>query len=163
MGYSVRAQLSFGVLFRDSKLDYTPWDEDFDGDEEEWWLSVNNFINPHEYPFSEDGSLYKEGFGDKDPRIDEYFDCRRNWLLANPLPFDIVRYGWHEHGHDYILCVKGMSVSGDRSDPKLLDLNSSLFSSGSDREISEFKNSLQLYGFFDATPEPKWYLCSFVI
>lgn len=103
MGMSVNAELSYGIY-----IDYTelPWCNDKYDDIEDWWLDVNNFINPIEFPYTEDGN-YKEGFYSGHPSINKYFENIRNFHKENPVPIKIV-YDGNYDSEVHILTTKTM-------------------------------------------------------
>ena len=117
MGVSTDGQLSFGIMF-DEGFQF-PWtdpdDEEGDGGLAAWWRRVNNMPEPAFYPYTEDGK-YKQGVLVNDPRIDEYFLHRSDWLKANPIPIDLVEHCSISH-QMYIISVPGLRFTASRGFP----------------------------------------------
>ena len=90
MGVSTNGIVAFGVALEEGVT--LPWesDPDFDDDIETWWFSVNKYEGRLS-PFTDLGE-YAPGFSRGDPRIDQYFEDRRNWLKGNPLPIQLQNY-----------------------------------------------------------------------
>lgn len=120
MGVSTDGQLSYGVVFEEG-FEF-PWDsEDFGGDIDAWWESVNGFVNPVEYPFTKEGD-YKPGMNDKSPQIAEYFAETRKWAREHPIPVELVNYCSGDYSM-YIVATKHISNSrGSTEVIKLEDL-----------------------------------------
>jgi len=81
----------YGWIFPE---DHTfPWcdpETEEEEDVEDWWRGVNGYESPFEL-FDENGFY----IGDVEPprsRIDAYFQRRREWDEAHPLPFKLVNY-----------------------------------------------------------------------
>lgn len=176
MGVSTDGQLCFGVMF-DEGFEF-PWgwdgDGEFDGDIEEWWRSVNGYVCPMESPWDEDGNR-NPGYSDNDPRIDEYFRVRREWLEANPIPVDLVNYCSGDCAM-YILTLDNerLNMTARRGYPvvvNVFDLQRAVEETQAERVLLQF---MQMYGIGEAgltdsstrfsedgeILAPKWWLSS---
>ena len=148
MGISVYAKLSYGIC-----IDYTelPWGND---DIEDWWLDVNNFINPIECPFTEDGN-YKEGFYSEHQSVNKYFENIRNFHKENPIPIKIV-YDGNYDSEVHILTTKTMcSCRGESQDVDPDFFND--FQECHDKLV----DFLEKYGII-TEEKPRWILSSYM-
>ncbi len=108
MGVSTDGQLSFGVVF-DECFEF-PWDsEEFDGDYDEWWQSVNGYENPNPCPYGDDGG-YKPGMNRESPEVKAYHAHSIAWRKENPFPVEIVNYCSGDCPM-YLLAVKHVECS----------------------------------------------------
>ena len=150
MGTTTDGQLCYGVIISDDP----PWaDEKYDHDIDDWWIGVSDYVNPVEYPFTEDGE-YKDGFIPGDPRIDEWCKNRYEWHKSNPLPVELVNYCSCDYA-EYILAVRGTVSTASRGYP--VEVNSLLV----DADATEMLKSFCAKYFVETADEPKWYLSSY--
>ena len=86
MGLSTDGQICFGVLLPDpDDMDGEyPWGDDL----EEWWRGETGYHPPFEL-FTPEGD-YIDGKEPSKDRIRAYFDARREWDAAHPLPVELV-------------------------------------------------------------------------
>ncbi len=113
MGQSTDGQICYGVLFEE-EYEF-PWDRGTDGDLEGWWIELGNPDAPF-YPFTPEGE-YKPGVTEGDPRVDEYYDTRRDWLKGNPIPVELVNVCSGDYPV-YILAVPGTVKTASRGFPE---------------------------------------------
>lgn len=154
MGYNVDATLCFGVFC--GKQDGLPWGgEGNEYDIELWWRAVNGY-QPALEPYTADGG-YAPGWSRDDPRLDEYFQHREDWMAKHPLPVEEVRGGtWGET--DIILVVPGIDrVSGDWCKPESVELSSLDVPSEAAETLIDFcrKYDVPIQG------KPGWWLVAF--
>jgi hypothetical protein len=148
---SATANLSYGFIFEEG-LEF-PWTDDGDSDIVEWWVDVNGYVNPAEYPYGDKGG-YKDGFTIADAEI--WWLNRGEWLRSNPVPVKEVDYGW---GGDpcIILAVKELRSNSD-CDPVAVNPDSLSISEEGHRRLVEF---VRKFGI-ETTGEPGWWLSSCV-
>lgn len=79
MSFDASATITFGVTVEGE----LPWGDDL----EQWWRDQNGFVDLPS-PYGPDGN-YAEGFNDESPEIVPFHEARRDWMKANPLPFEI--------------------------------------------------------------------------
>ena len=116
MGQSTDGQLCYGLCLDDDVE--LPWvDEDGNDELEQWWLNVNQFRPAHEI-YDENGD-YLNGQEATDQQIETYWDERKQWLDAHPLPFELVNYCSGEWPM-YILAVPGTLVTASRGCPEIV-------------------------------------------
>lgn len=96
MGVSSDGEISYGIVFEEGYE--FPWDADYDGDPEEWWISKVLQL------------IYKD-----------YAEMHAI-LKDNPLPFQLVNYCSGEYPM-YILAVPGTLKSAYRGSPKSFTLD----------------------------------------
>lgn len=87
MGVSTNGIIAFGIPLEDGVE--LPWDESHDGDIEEWWRDINGFVDVHQ-PWQ--NGDYAPGWAKDDPRFDEYYAHRRQWLKENPIPVEFENF-----------------------------------------------------------------------
>ena len=104
MGRSLSMHTAFGFVVPGEGVEF-PWDgDDYEGDPKEWWREVNGY-KPLYQPYTDDGD-YSPGWSRDDPRFGDYFQHRRDWLEANPMPFEVENAGVDDYT-DTVLCVPG--------------------------------------------------------
>lgn len=157
MGTSTNAEISYGILLGDEDDDFElPWDaedSEFDGDVEDWWRYYCGYTNPHEYPWDDRGQ-YKPGFREDDPRISDYFQHRREWMEANPVPFEMVN-ACHIDYPTYIIAVPSSVKTVYRGSPKAFNPADLVPNADDLRRFLEMVKVLKIEG------EPQWWLSSY--
>lgn len=163
MSVSTNGQLSYGVVF-DEDIEF-PWDsEEFEGSTDAWWRNVNDYVNPHYYPFTKKGTFKDDApviinqLGQKrldhnDPRIVDYYNHWREWEIANPIPVELVNYCGDDYPM-YLLVVKHVSCSRGyplEVDPAFLEVT--------EEEKYKLREFLDRFGI--EADEPKWWLTSY--
>ena len=153
MGVSTNGVISFGVPCEE---DYEfPWDADeFEGDIEEWWRKENGFEDVHN-PWTPEGN-YADGWEKDDPRFDEYYGRRRDWLKANPVPVEPENYCSGECPM-YAITVVGVGLSCRRGYPEAFDPASLAVT---DEQVEALKSFLEKYEI-EYEGEPRWLLTSY--
>jgi len=152
MGTSTDGQLSFGIVFEEG-FEF-PWnDEDFDGEIDDWWRSVNGYTNPHPDPFTE-GGAYKPEFNRDSTEVRTYFNHQFDWDKQNPFPIEVVNY-CHIDYPMYLLAVKHIECSRRyprEIDPAFLEVGA--------EDRMRLTRFLLDYGI-ETNNEPKWWLTSY--
>jgi hypothetical protein len=148
---SATANLSYGFIFEEG-FEF-PWTDDEDCDIEEWWMDVNGYVNPVECPFDDKGE-YKVGFTIAD--ADARWRNHREWLKSNPVPVEIVEYGWAQNPC-IILAVKELRSNSD-CDPVAVNPDSRSISEEGHQRLVEF---VRKFGI-ETTGEPGWWLSACV-
>lgn len=156
MGISTDGQLCYGVKFEE---DYEfPWeDEDID----DWWLIESGWKWDGEEPFTPEGE-YAPGFGNNDPRIEEYFRSRHLWLRDHPCPIVEVNYQSGDYPA-YILAAPSTVITARRGYPERID--PLVLRQGEDIEgefnieVEALEKFLRKYDLF--IDEPAWWLSSY--
>lgn len=153
MGVSTNGIIGFGVVCDEGTE--LPWDtEEFDGDIEEWWRRENDFRDIHS-PWTPDGN-YATGWGDKDPRLDEYYRHRREWLESHPVPIELENYCSGDCPM-YALTVPGLGTSCRRGYPKTFEPSELVATPDQAESLKAF---LMKYGI-EYEGEPGWLLMSY--
>jgi hypothetical protein len=153
MGVSTDGQICFGVAF-DEGFEF-PWDaEQFDGDPQRWWRSVNGYSNPNWDPFDEHGN-YKPGVTHDDPRRKTFWQHGWDWDKANPVPIILVNYCSGDVPM-YIVAVPGPNLSCSRGYPEAFD-PSTLTVTEEAAVLTEFLTKYEI----EFEGPPKWYLSSY--
>ncbi len=148
MSTSTNGQVCFGVrLEEDVEL---PWRE-YD-DEESWWLDVNGYEQPFEL-FDADGN-WLNGVEAPKERVTAYYAHKTAWLMANPLPFELVNYCSMDCPM-YILAVPGTVVTANRGYPKELAVDTAVLWPDGRIALHEFCEKYNL------PIEMSWWLTSY--
>jgi len=109
MGTSTDGQICFGVIFEDGTE--FPWHSK---GLEDWWIEVSGF-KPTAPIYDDDGG-YINGLRPPETVIDVYYQERREFKKAHPVPFEDVNYCSSEYPM-YILAVKRTFLSNNRGYP----------------------------------------------
>ena len=118
MGTSTNGQISFGIVFEE-EFEF-PWDKEFEGDIEQWWLlDVCKYKPPFEL-FDETGN-YINGIEPSKDQVSAYFDSEREFLDAHRCPAELLNY-CSADSPMYALVIPSTVVTARRGDPVLLDL-----------------------------------------
>lgn len=154
MGVSTDAKLCYGIGFEEG-FEF-PWvDEKYEDDIEDWWMEVNDYVNPEFCPYTEAGE-FKEGIDGDDPRVDVYHTHSYEWKEANPLPVDLV-YHCSDGCTMYILAVKDTEIKSYRGDTtEIIPANLTV----TDEQRITLLDFCKKYEI-EAEEEPKWLLCSY--
>lgn len=158
MSTSTDGQLSFGVKFEDGYE--FPWDgtqsaDIYDGDVNDWWLVQSGWTWAGEKPFTDAGD-FAPGFSRHDPRINAYYDSRREWAKTHPCPVELVNYQSGECPA-YILAIPGTVQTANRGYPEEIKPMSLVVPVGGREALVVFceKYGLEFEG------EPAWWLSSY--
>ena len=151
MGTSTNGIIGFGVPCDDG-CEF-PWDE-FEGDIEEWWRNENGFVDIHQ-PWTNDGN-YATGWKERDPRFEEHYKHRRDWMEANPLPIEAENYCSGDYPM-YAIVVPGVGASCRRGDPTSFEPSELVVTS---EQIATLKAFLAKYAI-EHDGEPRWLLMSY--
>lgn len=149
MGYDAEARICYGISFDD---DYEfPWEQYC---EDEWWRQVGGFT-PTKRCYSEEGRTLP-GITEED--IDLYFEERRAWDKANPMPFELIRHGSDEYTL-YIIAVKGTEIDTEWGDAlKIRPDNMRIPYNG----LGKLVDFCEKYGIeFDAEKDVGWWLSAY--
>ena len=153
MGQSTNGQICYGILLEEEIE--LPWDkEEFDGNEEAWWRTVNDY-KPLHVCFVSDN--YAPGFGSTDPRVYEQWDHEQAWLKANPLPFEMVNV-CSGSNPIWIIASPGTFTSACRGKP--LAITSEWLECEKMLAGPELEDFCEKHGI-EHEDEPKWYLSSY--
>ena len=149
MGMSAESMVFHGWVFKEGHR--FPWGED--GDAEEWWRTANGYEPPFKL-YTKDG----EHIGGVEPphkRIDEYYDHRRKWDEANPMPFELVNCSSCEYPI-WALAI-GKVHQADWESPRELRLEDLKADPAQVERVKELcvKHRIRVKG------EPKWYLAAY--
>lgn len=153
MSTSTDGQICYGVVFEE---DYEfPWDEEYGGDIEEWWLYESGWRWNGEEPFTPEG-YFAHGFNDGDPRLDAYWDSRSEWQKDHPLPIILVNYQSSEVPA-YILACPSTTRTANRGYPVRFNPLELVVSEDEKMSLLDFCRRYEL------TPnlEAGWYLTSY--
>lgn len=147
MGTSTNGIISFGVVCEEGTE--FPWE-----DLEEWWRDENGFKNIHE-PYTEEGE-YAEGWSIDDPRFEEYFQHRRQWLKENPVPVALENY-CSNNCPMYAIVVPNLGYMCHRGYPEKFD---------PEKLIVKWEDQYNLIKFLDKygieyESDPSWILTSY--
>jgi len=153
MSVSTNGIIRYGVVCEEGAE--FPWDnEKYDYDIEIWWLEINDY-KPLYKPFTEEGE-YAEGWASRDPRFDEYFDHKSEWLKNNPIPVDIENY-CSDGCPMYAIIVPEIGLRCSRGYPESFDpLNLTV----TEKQKTELLEFLEKYNIEYET-EPSWLLMSY--
>lgn len=153
MGTSTNGIIGFGVPC-DEECEF-PWDaEEFEGDVETWWRHENGFVDIHN-PWTEDVK-YAAGWTKNDPRFDAYYNHRRAWLEANPVPIEAENYCSGDYPM-YAITIPGVGAFCRRGDPATFDPSNLVVTP---EQISALKSFLDKYSI-EHNGEPRWLLMSY--
>jgi hypothetical protein len=153
MGVSTDGIIAFGVPCIDDAA--LPWDaEPFCGDMNEWWRSVNGFVDVHQ-PFDEHGN-YAEGWSGDDPRLAEYTAAREAFDKRTPLPVS-VEDCCSASCPKYAIVLPETVVRCYRGFPATFNPDSLIASFFRDQRLREF---IRQYGI-ETEGEPRWLLMSY--
>lgn len=151
MSISTDGQICYGIYFEED-FEF-PWDADeYESDIEEWWLAVNNYVNPLPDPYDENGRKPDT----TEQQINEYFRHRREWLKSHPVPVKPVNYQSREVPA-YLLAVPSSLMTARRGYPEVFDPEALTVP---DTERQALINLCEQYGIKTLTP-PAWYLSSY--
>lgn len=153
MGVSTNGEISFGYAFDDG-VEF-PWDsEECGGDIEYWWREISGYQPPFQV-YSENGG-YMPGFSKDDPRIVGYYNHRREWEQASPVPIALVNY-CSDDCPMYAITVKGVGLSCCRGYPKEFDPSKLVVTPEQIERLKQFcaTHNIEVNG------EPKWMLTSY--
>ena len=89
MGTSTNGQICYGVAFEDGYE--FPWDADYDGDIDAWWIyEVHGF--KHSVEIFDTAGCYLNGREPSPDEVSRYFKEIRDFSEAHPLPVKLVNY-----------------------------------------------------------------------
>ena len=153
MTISTNGIIGFGVQCEDG-CEF-PWDaEEFEGDIEAWWRSENGFVDIY-HPWTNDGN-YAAGWQENDPRFDEYYKHRHNWMTANPIPIKVENYCSGEYPM-YAITVTGAGARCRRGNPAAFDPHGLVVTA---EQVAALKAFLETYNI-EHDGEPRWLLMSY--
>lgn len=113
MGVSTNGEISYGVAF-DEGYEF-PWDKDHDGDIDDWWIyGVHGF--KHSFELFDSAGNYLNGRKPPEDEISRYFDEKREFAAAHPLPVELVNYCSGDYPM-YVLAVPGVGIVARRGYP----------------------------------------------
>lgn len=136
MGQSTDGQLAYGFIFEDGYE--FPWDtEPFDGDEKEWWRTVQGFDAAKGYP--------AEG----------WLDYQKEFDAAHPCPVKVVNYCSGEYPM-YMLAIPSSVRSARRGYPERIESLPDI----SEAEQDAFEAFISKYNL-KPEGESGWFLSSY--
>lgn len=154
MGSDPSATLCFGYAFFGEEETF-PWsDGDVEYDIDDWWMEVNGYVNPFPCPYDTYGMLL--------PNIQKedeeaYWNHRREWRNANPVPVHVVTCYSSDYPCGYVLTTREVEFRSPDGGPDKLD--EAIFSRA--YEASQvLKDFCEKYGV-ETDGDPAWYLTSF--
>jgi len=162
MGVSTDGQISFGILFEEGYE--FPWDcEAHDGDVEDWWIyKVCGYKNPIE--LYDGKGEYINGREPSKEESDLYYDTKRKFFEAHPIPVELVNYCSGDYPM-YMVALPNSCMSNSRGDPKEIDLQKLTVTEEDKAKLIEFceKHCKPSEDSCCEFPEmkPKWYLSSY--
>jgi hypothetical protein len=151
MGSDPSATLCFGYAFPGEDVEF-PWSR-YD-DIEDWWMEVNEFENPAGDPYDAYGNRLP---GVREEDEDLYWNTRREWRRANPVPVEVVTCYSYDYPGGYVLTTKAVTACSPDGGPD--KLNESIFSNAHEASLvlEEFCKKYNI----ETSGEPAWYLTSF--
>jgi hypothetical protein len=155
MSVSTDGKICFGSLFEEG-FEF-PWDKykDNPGDIEDWWIyEVLGYKNPFEI-YDENGE-YINGERPDENRVDEYYKCRREFLMGNQVPVELVNCCSCDCPI-YIISIPGSKQRCSRGYPIEIDFEKMFVSDEQKKALIEF---IETYITTTDYEEPKWYLAS---
>ncbi len=150
MGTSTNGQICYGIAFEEGYE--FPWNTTH-GDINDWWLSVCGY-KPTEELYDSDGN-YLDGQEPPREQIERYFDERRAFAEAHPMPVELVNYCSGECAM-YVLAVPSSVIIARRGYPEEFDpaqLNVTLLDVDALLQFCKAHNI--------ETSDPKWFLTSY--
>ena len=151
MGTSTDGQICYGIAFEE-EFEF-PWDGDYD-DIDEWWIYGVHGYKPSFELYDSDGG-YLDGREPSKEETSRYYDERRAFAEAHPLPVELVTHCSYDYPM-YILAVKGSLISNSRGFPVEI-APSSLSVADADRQA--LLRFCVDHGI-EHDDEPKWLLTS---
>lgn len=155
MGQSTNGQICFGINFEEGYE--FPWDaEEFEGDEEKWWLKINGY-KPSITPFGEDGDyLPNLTEKEKEEMSDAWYKELSEFREAHPLPVELVNTCSLEYPM-YIIAVSSTCRIARRGYPQEFNPKDLIVNIGDVIALEKFckDNNIKYEG------KPQWYLSSY--
>ena len=152
MGQSTDGQICYGVMFEE---DYEfPWDDEkYDGDIEDWWRDLCGYKPTNEI-YSNGG--YVGGVKPPESVFQAYYEERRVFDKAHPIPFELVNYCSGDYPM-YILAITRTCLSNSRGTPEAFNPESLTITEDEKSNLLDFcaKHGLSFEG------EPSWWLSSY--
>lgn len=153
MGTSTDGQINYGILFEE--YFQFPWDEEYDGNIEEWWMyKVHGYKNPFEL-FDEDGN-YLNGVKSTPEQDEIYYGARRKFREDHPVPIELINVCSGDCPI-YLLAVPSCSLSNSRGCPVEFKPDILKVSQEEHDKLIQFckDHDIEFLG------GPKWYLSSY--
>jgi len=152
MGVNTDGSIMFGVVCPgDAEL---PWETDEYDYIDEWWAEVKGYV-PKWEPFTKDGE-WAEGFDENDPRWDEEYEHKREWLAENPVPVSPENY-CSQNVPMYVLAVPGTVLTCRRGYPETIDPSLMVVDSEQVRALMDFLERYEI----ESDGIPRWLLTSY--
>lgn len=152
MGVSTDGQICFGIAFEEGKE--FPWSsEEYDGDIECWWIYAIHKYQPPFEVYDSDGE-YLGGIKPSDEKLDEYYQTKREFENAHPLPFRLVRHCMGDYPM-YILAIPRTIKVASRGYPEEVKPDEMIVTQDEYDLLIEF---CEIHGIEVETP--RWWLSS---
>jgi len=155
MSQNTDGQICFGILLEEGTE--LPWDEDDEcgyGDVEEWWMELNGYTPPFEI-WEKNSAEYLSDITSE--MRDQYYEHRRQWKKANPVPVELVNYCSSDYSM-YILALPETCINANRGYPLPFEPNDLVVSSERAIELVRFCGK---YDIDIGEEYPRWWLSSY--
>lgn len=154
MGVSTDGIICYGIALEEGIE--LPWDNDeWDNDEEEWWMyEVCGYQNPFEL-FDKRGN-WIPGMENDEEKHRQYYDQRREFREAHPIPIKVVRHCSGEYTM-YIIAVPRTVLVASRGYPESFDPEEMYIT---DEEHFSVINFCDGHSIDRGEELPRWWLCS---
>ncbi len=154
MGLSTDGEISYGVRLEDDVE--LPWDEEYGGDIDNWWLyEVLEYIET-ESPFDENGE-YKNGVRDE-ALIKRWRNEKSAFEDSHPkCPYQLVNVCSGDYPN-YILAISGTVKTANRGYPKQFNPSALIVTSEQTQALIDFCKKYKI----QTEAEPSWYLSSYM-
>ena len=149
MGTSTNGQLCYGVAFEED-FEF-PWGDDID----DWWVyTVHKF--EHSFELFDSAGCYLNGREPTDEGNTRYWQERRDFEAAHPLPVTLVNYCSGDCPM-YVVAVPGTTVVARRGYPEVVDPSALLVTQDQYGQLMKFFTDFGI----DAPSTPSWLLTSY--
>lgn len=152
MGTSTDGQICYGIMFEEG-IEF-PWSDKYEDDIESWWLYEVCKYKPAFEIYDSDGE-YLDGKRPSEERVLLYYQQKREFEAAHPMPVKVVNYCSYEYPM-YILAVPSTCLTNSRGYPAEFDPSKLVVSPEEAQALWDFCENNGI-----AMDEPGWYLSSF--
>ena len=158
MGISSDGQICYGIAFEE-EYEF-PWlDEEWDGDEEEWWITgICGYKPPFEIYNEQGGHI--DGERPSKERSDEYYDNHSKFKDAHPMPVEIISHCSYDYTM-YFIAVPGTYTRASSGYPEKFKIES--VTPEQEKDVIDFcEKYLRAEDSYCEFPEMKlyWFLSS---
>lgn len=118
MGTSTNGQICYGIVIGEDEDQELPWnDEKYEGDIDEWWLIEACGYKPSVELYDDAGN-YLNGREPTKEETSRYFEERREFEKAHPLPVVLVNYCSGDYPM-YAIATPSSVITANRGNPTL--------------------------------------------